>query len=126
MILSRAKDRADCIHYRFRDGWLGHHLCFDSTDNRLTIYCHSVDGWHRHHAQASMERLWFRSVSIRTASPVSTRVSRSSDITTMLPEIIGAAVLIAPLTALFLFAGKSLAAVGAQRGWAFPWIAVSA
>jgi len=46
-------------------------------------------------------------------------LSRSSDITTMLPEIIGAAVLIAPLTALFLFAGKSLAAVGAERGWAF-------
>src|SRR2546427_697632 len=52
-------------------------------------------------------------------------VFRSSDLTTRLPEIIGAAVLIAPLTVLFLFAGKSLAAVGAERGWASPWIAVS-
>ena len=52
-------------------------------------------------------------------------LSRSSDITTMLPEIIGAGVLIAPVTALFLFAGRSLAAAGAERGWAIPWVAVS-
>lgn len=29
------------------------------------------------------------------------------------------------LALLFFFAGRSLAATGAQRGWAFPWIAVS-
>ena len=32
----------------------------------------------------------------------------------------------AALAALFLFAGKALAAAGSKRGWALPWIAVSA
>jgi signal peptidase I len=42
------------------------------------------------------------------------------------PEIAVAAVLMAALAALFLFAGRSLAAAGAERGRAFPWIAISA
>jgi len=42
------------------------------------------------------------------------------------PEIIAAAVLTAGLAVLFLFAGRSLAAIGSKRGRAFPWIAISA
>ncbi len=50
--------------------------------------------------------------------------SRNSTATT--PEIIVDAVLTAALAALFFFAGRALVAAGAERGWAFPWIAVSA
>jgi signal peptidase I len=42
------------------------------------------------------------------------------------PGAVGAVVLAALLIPLFLFAGRSLAAAGAQRGPAWPWIAVSA
>ncbi|HXB67665.1 MAG TPA: signal peptidase I [Candidatus Acidoferrales bacterium] len=42
-----------------------------------------------------------------------------------LPGIIAAAALIAALIPLFLLAGRSLAAAGAERGWAWPWIAAS-
>jgi signal peptidase I len=51
---------------------------------------------------------------------------RSRDITATFPEIIGAAVLTAALAALFLFAGRSLRATGAERGRPIPWIVVSA
>jgi signal peptidase I len=51
---------------------------------------------------------------------------RSANVTAKLPEIIGAAVFTPALAALFLFAGRSLAAAGGERGWAFPWIAGSA
>jgi signal peptidase I len=51
---------------------------------------------------------------------------RSGSSTYKSAEIIAATVLTAGLAALFLFAGRSLAATGSKRGWAFPWIAVSA
>jgi signal peptidase I len=51
---------------------------------------------------------------------------RSSNHTATTPEIIAASALSAALAALFLFAGRSLAAAGSARGRAFPWIAVSA
>ncbi len=38
---------------------------------------------------------------------------------------VAAAVLMAVLIALFLLAGRSLARAGAERGWAWPWAAVS-
>ena len=50
--------------------------------------------------------------------------SRNSTATT--PEIIVDAVLTAALAALFFFAGRALVVAGGERGWAFPWIAVSA
>jgi len=51
---------------------------------------------------------------------------RSGSVTAKSPEIVGAAVLAAALTALFFFAGRSLAGAGSERGWAVPWIALSA
>ena len=43
-----------------------------------------------------------------------------------LPRIIATAAVPGALGVLFLFAGRSLAAVGSERGRAWPWIAVSA
>lgn len=40
-------------------------------------------------------------------------------------QIVSLAVVNAMLASLFFLAGRSLAATGAKRGWAFPWIAVS-
>jgi signal peptidase I len=42
-----------------------------------------------------------------------------------LTGLIAIAALTAVLCLLFLFAGRSLAATGSKRGWAWPWIAVS-
>src|SRR5579863_4734579 len=58
--------------------------------------------------------------------PVARVLFRSSSLTTTPPGAVGAIVLAAILVPLFLLAGRSLAAAGAQRGWAWPWIAVSA
>ena len=53
-------------------------------------------------------------------------VFRSGTLTARLPEVLGTAALAVVLIPLFFFAGRSLAAAGAPRGWAFPWIAISA
>lgn len=41
-------------------------------------------------------------------------------------DVIPSGAVMAVLAALFFFAGRSLAAAGSKRGWASPWIAVSA
>jgi len=41
-------------------------------------------------------------------------------------DVIGGAVFMAILIPLYLFAGRALASAGGQRGWALPWIAISA
>jgi signal peptidase I len=46
--------------------------------------------------------------------------------TTGQAEIIAGAALVVILIAVFLFAGRSLAVASSARGWAWPWIAVSA
>lgn len=51
---------------------------------------------------------------------------RSGGLAARPPGIISASVSLAVLIALFLFAGKTLAAAGSERGRVFPWIAVSA
>jgi signal peptidase I len=51
---------------------------------------------------------------------------RSGSLTAGVPGIIASAALIAVLIPLFLFAGRSLAIAGSERGSALPWIALSA
>src|SRR6202040_1008390 len=53
-------------------------------------------------------------------------LSRSGSFSTWPPGTIAGAALICVLIPLFFFAGRSLAAAGFERGWAWPWIAVSA
>jgi len=51
---------------------------------------------------------------------------RSEGLTAGFPRIIALAAVLGSLGVLFLFAGRSLAVAGLERGWAWPWTAVSA
>jgi signal peptidase I len=51
---------------------------------------------------------------------------RSGGLTASVPETIASIALTLVLAVLFLLAGRSLVAAGSRRGWAAPWIAVSA
>lgn len=53
-------------------------------------------------------------------------LARNQGTATERASIVVGAVLVAALVALFFFAGRALAASGAERGRAFPWIALSA
>jgi len=86
----------------------------------------SVDGGSRHPAEASLERIRIRSLPIRTASCTALCFIQVWRRPVGSAGIIPAVVEFAVLIPLFLFAGKTLAAAGSERGWAFPWIAVSA
>lgn len=58
--------------------------------------------------------------------PLTIVLSRASSLATHPPGSLGAVTLAVLLVPLFFFAGRSLAQAGAPRGWAWPWIALSA